>query len=159
MNTSTFLPHLMSLPAYREQIVHVEHIPASEATYGELEEPLHPGLQSSLDANRLLPLYSHQASAINAVRSGKNVVVVTPTASGKTLCYNIPVLDTILTQKGVRALYLFPTKALAQDQLRSLRELTTLQKIKVNCSTFDGDTPQWERAGIRRAAEIVLSNP
>jgi len=85
--------------------------------------------------------------------------VVTPTASGKTLCYNIPVLDTILAQKGCRALYLFPTKALAQDQLRSLRELTIEQKIKLNYATFDGDTPQNERAAIKRSAEIVLSNP
>ncbi len=159
MNTSTFLPHLRSLPAYKDQIAHIEHIPPREATYGELEEPLHPALHASLDSNRLLPLYSHQASAINAVRAGKNVVVVTPAASGKTLCYNIPILDAILTHRGSRALYLFPTKALAQDQLRSLEELTAPQRIKLNCATFDGDTPQWERTEIKRSAEIVLSNP
>jgi len=159
MNTSAFLPHLRSVPAYRDQIVHTEHIPSREASYGELDEPLHPTLHASLESNRLLPLYSHQASAINAVRADKNVVVVTPTASGKTLCYNIPVLDAILTHKGSRALYLFPTKALAQDQLRSLRELTASGEIKLNYDTFDGDTPQWERAEIKRAAEIVLSNP
>ncbi|TET74302.1 MAG: DEAD/DEAH box helicase [Dehalococcoidia bacterium] len=159
MNTSTFLPHLRNLPAYKDQIVHIEHIPPREATYGELEEPLHPALHASLESNRLLPLYSHQASAINAVRAGRNVMVVTPAASGKTLCYNIPVLDTILTHRGSRALYLFPTKALAQDQLRSLKELTAPQRIKLNYATFDGDTPQWERTEIKRSAEIVLSNP
>ncbi|TET15430.1 MAG: DEAD/DEAH box helicase [Dehalococcoidia bacterium] len=159
MNTSTFLPHLRNLPAYKDQIVHIEHIPPREATFGELEEPLHPALHASLESNRLLPLYSHQASAINAVRSGRNVVVVTPAASGKTLCYNISVLDAILTHRGSRALYLFPTKALAQDQLRSLRELTAPQRIKLNCATFDGDTPHWERTEIKRSAEIVLSNP
>lgn len=159
MNTSTFLPHLRNLPAYKDQIVHIEHIPPREATYGELEEPLHPALHASLELNRLLPLYSHQASAINAVRAGRNVMVVTPAASGKTLCYNIPVLDAILTHRGSRALYLFPTKALAQDQLRSLKELTAPQRIKLNYATFDGDTPQWERTEIKRSAEIVLSNP
>ena len=159
MNTSTFLPHLRNLPAYKDQIVHVERIPPREATYGELDKPLHPALHASLESNRLLPLYSHQASAINAVRSGDNVVVVTPAASGKTLCYNIPVLDAILTHRGSRALYLFPTKALAQDQLRSLKELAAPQRIKLDYATFDGDTPQWERTEIKRSAEIVLSNP
>jgi DEAD/DEAH box helicase domain-containing protein len=159
MKISTFLPRLKKLPAYRDQIVHVEDIAPREASYGDLDKPLHPALQTSLEANGLFPLYSHQAKAVNLVRSGKNVVVVTPTASGKTLCYNIPVLDTILTQKGSRALYLFPTKALAQDQLRSLRELTIEQKIKLNYDTFDGDTPQHERGAIKRSAEIVLSNP
>ena len=159
MSTSTFVSHLKKLPAYRDQIVHIEHIRPREATYSELEKPLHPALQASLKANHLTSLYSHQASAINAVRSGKNVAVVTPAASGKTLCYNIPVLDTILTQKGSRALYLFPTKALAQDQLRSLRELTSTQQINLQYDTFDGDTPQWERSEIKRSADIVLSNP
>jgi len=159
MSVSTFLPRLKKHSAYRDQIVHIEHIAPREASYGELDKPLHPRLQESLEANGLFPLYSHQAKAGNLVRAGKNVVVVTPTASGKTLCYNIPVLDTILAQKGCRALYLFPTKALAQDQLRSLRELTIEQKIKLNYSTFDGDTPQNERAAIKRSAEIVLSNP
>jgi DEAD/DEAH box helicase domain-containing protein len=159
MSVSTFLPRLKKHPAYRDQIVHVQHIAPTKASYGDLDQSLHPRLQASLEANRLFPLYSHQAKAVNLIRSGKNVVVVTPTASGKTLCYNIPVLDTILSQKGSRALYLFPTKALAQDQLRSLRELTIDQKVKLNYDTFDGDTPQHERAAIKRSAEIILSNP
>ncbi len=159
MKASDFLPHLRKHAAYRDQVVHIEPIPPREAVHGKLDKPLHPCLMASLEANGLLPLYSHQASAINAVRSGRNVVVVTPAASGKTLCYNIPVLDTILTQKGSRALYLFPTKALAQDQLRSLRELATAPQVGFNCATFDGDTPQWERGEIKRSAEIVLSNP
>jgi len=159
MSISTFLPHLKKHPAYRDQIVHIEHIAPKDASFGELEQPLHPKLQASLEANNLFPLYSHQAKAVNLVRAGKNVVVVTPTASGKTLCYNIPVINTILTEKGSCALYLFPTKALAQDQLRSIRELTSEQKIKLNYATFDGDTPQHERAAIKKSADIVLSNP
>ncbi|MEE8374221.1 MAG: DEAD/DEAH box helicase [Dehalococcoidia bacterium] len=159
MDAPAFVSHLKGLPAYSDQIVHVEHIAPRSASYGELEKPLQAELQASLELNHLLPLYSHQVAAINAARAGRNVVVVTPAASGKTLCYNIPVLDTILTHKGSRALYLFPTKALAQDQLRSLEELTSPQRIKLKYATFDGDTPQWERAEIRRSAEIVLSNP
>ncbi|UCG82410.1 MAG: DEAD/DEAH box helicase [Dehalococcoidia bacterium] len=159
MSISAFLPHLMKLPAYRDQIAHIEHIRATDAVYGELEAPLHPRIQASLESSGLYPLYSHQAAAINSIGSGNNVVVVTPTASGKTLCYNVPVLDTILTSKGSRALYLFPTKALAQDQMRSLRELTSNHGIKLDYATFDGDTPQWERAEIKRLTEIVLSNP
>ena len=154
MKISTFLPRLKKLPAYRDQVVHIERIAPREASYGELDKPLHSALQVSLEANNLFPLYSHQAKAVNLVRSGKNVVVVTPTASGKTLCYNIPVLDTILTLKACRALYLFPTKALAQDQLRSLRELPIEQKIKLNYDTFDGDTPQnTQRVNCKNNAE------
>ncbi|HEY49920.1 MAG TPA: DEAD/DEAH box helicase [Dehalococcoidia bacterium] len=159
MNASTFLPYLMKLPVYREQIVHVERIPPRDATYGELDEPLHPSLHASLKSSGLLPLYRHQAAAVNAVRAGRNVMVVTPAASGKTLCYNIPVINTILTQKGSRALYLYPTKALAQDQLRGLGELTAPRQVRVNHATFDGDTPYGERSEIKRSAEIVLSNP
>ncbi|MFC1963669.1 DEAD/DEAH box helicase [Chloroflexota bacterium] len=159
MDTSTFLQNLRSHAAYRDQIVHTEHIASREATYGKLKDILHPALQTSLESNHLLPLYSHQADAINAVHSGENVVVVTPAASGKTLCYNIPVLNTLLGEKGSRALYLFPTKALAQDQLRSLRELASPQSIRLNCAVFDGDTPQQERTEIRRSTRIVLSNP
>ena len=143
MKTSSFLPRLKKVPAYRDQIVHIERIPPRDASYSELDEPLHPWLQASLESNRLLPLYSHQAAAINMVKADKNIVVVTPTASGKTLCYNIPVINAILTRRGSRALYLFPTKALAQDQLRGLRELTAPEQIKLNYDTFDGDTPQW----------------
>ena len=106
-----------------------------------------------------MPLYSHQATAVDAARSGKNVMVVTPAASGKTLCYNLPVLQTILTEKGSRALYLFPTKALAQDQLRSLTELVSLLPPRIRLATFDGDTPPEDRPQIKRTAQIVLTNP
>ncbi len=159
MDISAFLPYLMGLPAYEDQVVHIQHIHPRDARFGDLSQPVHAALQASLEANGLLPLYSHQAAAINAVRSGANVVVVTPAASGKTLCYNVPVVDTALAEKGGRALYLFPTKALAQDQLRSLRELTSAQGIKLRYDTFDGDTPQWERADIKKSTDIMLSNP
>jgi DEAD/DEAH box helicase domain-containing protein len=157
MNTSAFLDHLRSLSSYRDQIVHHEYLPSSEASYGELAEPLSPTLESILETFHLLPLYRHQAAAINAARSGENVVIATPAASGKTLCYNLVVLNSMLTDKGSRALYLFPTKALAQDQLRSLSELTS--GLRVKHATFDGDTPNWQRSEVKRSADIVLSNP
>ncbi len=157
MDTLAFLNHLKSLPSYKGQMVHVEHIPGRDPRYGELGEPLHPALKERLEALGLFPLYSHQARAISAALSGENVFVVTPAASGKTLCYNIPVLDRMLRQRRSRALYIFPTKALAQDQLRCLMELAS--PLGINCATFDGDTPPQERGEIRRSAQIVLTNP
>ena len=157
MNPSAFLSYLRTLLAYKDQIVHIERIPSRQASYGVLEKSLHPILHAALEKKSLLSLYSHQAAAVNAVRAGENVIVSTPSASGKTLCYNVPVLDSLLTRKGGRALYLFPTKALSQDQLRSLHELAPHESLSY--AAFDGDTPQEERSQIKRAAQIVLSNP
>jgi len=160
MNSSAFLHHLTTQPTYKNQVVHIEHIPPRDATYAELDEPLVTSLQDCLSEHGLLPLYTHQAEAVNNIRQGKNVMVSTSSASGKTLCYNIPVLEAILTAPGSRALYLFPTKALAQDQLRGLQELFCPDLLKVEeFATFDGDTPQAERAGIRKRARIILTNP
>ena len=107
-----------------------------------------------------LPLYSHQAQAVNAAGHRRNVMVSTPSASGKTLCYNLPVLQAMLEEKDSRALYLFPTKALAQDQLRSLRELACPHiLLATDVATFDGDTPKERRAEIKRRAKLVLTNP
>ncbi len=159
MDISAFLPHLMGLPFYREQVVHVQHIQSREPRYGDLDSQLHSALQASLESNGLLPLYNHQATAVNSARDSSNVVVVTPAASGKTLCYNIPVIDSILSKKGSRALYLYPTKALAQDQMRALGRLTREKGIRIRSDTFDGDTPQAERPGIRKSSDIVLTNP
>ncbi len=159
MDTSAFLDHLKVSPFYEYQIVHQEHIRPQKARYGQLEKPLNPSLQTALEAFELLPLYSHQATAINLSRSGKNVVVSTPSASGKTLCYNLPVLDSLLKQKNSRALYLFPTKALAQDQLKTLNGLTSAIHPEIQAATFDGDTPRNQRTLIRKSARIILSNP
>jgi len=157
MDTLAFLDHVRALPSYSGQIVHMERVLERDPKYGELAQPLHPDLDSRLEALALFPLYSHQAQAINAAQSGRNTFVVTPAASGKTLCYNAPLLDRVLKEKGSRALYIFPTKALAQDQLRGLRELAT--PLRVSCATFDGDTPREERGEIKRSAQIVLTNP
>jgi len=159
VNTTAFLHHLTTQPTYRSQIVHIEHIPPRDAKYAELDEPLVTSLQDCLNTHGLLPLYTHQAEAVNNARQGKNVMVSTSSASGKTLCYNIPVMEAILTEQRSCALYLFPTKALAQDQLRGLQELLcTDLKIK-EVATFDGDTPQTERAEVRKHARVILTNP
>jgi DEAD/DEAH box helicase domain-containing protein len=160
MDTSAFLSYLISQPAYYGQIAHIEHIRPRDARFAELEKPLFPALEECLKNHNFLPLYSHQAEAVNQARRGKNVIVVTPSASGKTLCYNIPVLETFLSQPDGRALYLFPTKALAQDQLRTLREDFCPDLFRsADFATFDGDTPPSERGEIRKNARIILSNP
>jgi len=159
METERFIEHLRKLPAYEHQICHVERIPSREQRYGQLSAPLPEALQRSLESSGVTELYTHQAEAINAVREHQNVVLTTSTASGKTLCYNLPVLEAILTDARARALYLFPTKALAQDQLRGLHDLTRHTFSDLRLGTYDGDTPRSARARLRKSASIVLSNP
>ena len=160
MDTTGFIHHLRSLPEYSDQICHIEKIPARKAVYGELERPLVKVLHDCLDDNGLLPLYTHQAEAVNHARRGKNVMVATSSASGKTMCYNIPVMEAIATDKSCRALYLFPTKALTQDQLRNIHQEFCPDLIQPwECAAFDGDTPQAERSDVKKKARIILSNP
>ncbi len=160
MYVDAFLHYLTTLSDYKEQVVHIQRIPPRDAGFDELDKPIHPTLQSRLESLSISFLYAHQARAINAVRWGKNVMVATASASGKTLCYNLAVLEASLNDRTSRALYLFPTKALAQDQLRSLNQLACPDIISLaDCATFDGDTPQSERAEIKRKARIVLTNP
>ncbi len=158
MNPQDFVEHLTGLPFYQGQIVRCQSLPPREPSYGTLRKPLHPQLELALKTLGLLPLYSHQAEAINHVSEGKNVIISTPSASGKTLCYNLPVLNAVLGE-GSRSLYLFPTKALAHDQLRVLGELVAAGGLKVRYASFDGDTPSPERKEIRARAQVVLSNP
>jgi DEAD/DEAH box helicase domain-containing protein len=104
-------------------------------------------------------LYTHQAAAFEAASGGRNVVVVTPTASGKTLCYNLPVLDAVAKDPAARALYLFPTKALAADQLVELRALAAAAEVGLKTHTYDGDTPANIRSVVRAAGQVVITNP
>jgi DEAD/DEAH box helicase domain-containing protein len=160
MEIQAFLNHLKSLKGYDNQIAHIEHIAPRRASYGELDEPLVPALQDCLEDNKLWPLYAHQAAAVNHARAGKNVIIATSSASGKSLVYNIAVMQAILTEPGTRALYLFPTKALAQDQMRKLNEIFSPVLVpSAYVSTFDGDTPRSERGDIRKQARIILTNP
>jgi DEAD/DEAH box helicase domain-containing protein len=160
MDTVSFIEFLKARPFYRDQIAHIEHIRAQSARYKDLDEPLNSSLEKTLNSRHFLPFFTHQAEAINLARTGKNVMVVTSSASGKTLCYNVPVIESLLSDKSARALYLFPTKALAQDQLRTLREDFCPDLFTyLDFATFDGDTPQNERAEIRKNVRIILSNP
>ena len=129
------------------------------AVYEEFPPELDPRLARALERRGIRQLYSHQAEAYRAVARGDDVVVVTPTASGKTLCYNLPVIDAILKRGDARALYLFPTKALSGDQVDELRGLVEALGVDLRASTYDGDTPAAARRTIRAAGPIVVSNP
>jgi len=160
MDAAAFLRGLISSPDYQRQVVYIQHILSQDATFGELNKLLKPALQECLESLGISTLYSHQAQALDAIFTGKNVIIATPSASGKTLCYHLATLETILDEKDSRALYIFPTKALAQDQLRSLKEIACPKLLsQETIAAFDGDTPQAERANIRKQARVVLTNP
>jgi DEAD/DEAH box helicase domain-containing protein len=142
-----------------EVLTAVRHYPAREAQWADFPEWLSADLRAAYNAKGIRKLYTHQAAAAEAVHAGKNVVIVTPTASGKTLCYNLPVLDAILADTETRALYLFPTKALAQDQLAELYDLNQRLENRFGVFTYDGDTPSDARKSIREKSHIVLTNP
>jgi DEAD/DEAH box helicase domain-containing protein len=142
-----------------EVLTCVRQIPAREATFRPLPEWVRPELREAYRAKGITELYSHQAATAELVHDGKNVVVITPTASGKTLCYNLPVLNEVLDNPDTRALYLFPTKALAQDQLAELHDLGTRLDDRFGVFTYDGDTPSDARKAIRERGHIVLTNP
>ena len=137
----------------------VRHEPATSGVYRDLPAGVNPILRSALADGGIQQLYSHQAEAFEFVEQGENVVVVTPTASGKTLCYNLPVLNMLLADAGARAMYLFPTKALAEDQLHELQTAIDRMGSEIRAYTYDGDTPQDARKAIRQRANIVLTNP
>ena len=141
----------------------VRRLPAREAQFGDDVAGVDERLRSLLRERGVQGFYTHQTAAIEHALRRRNVVITTPTASGKTLCYNAPVLSTILRDPSTRALYLFPTKALAQDQLAELHslsdQLSRRNEIEIGVFTYDGDTPQDARRAIRGRAHIVLSNP
>ncbi len=161
---------------YAGQIAHIQPIPARPARYAEPAEPLPSPLQEALAARGVTQLYSHQAAALDAARTGAHLGIVTATASGKTLCYQLPALEAALHDPQARALFLFPTKALAHDQLRALGALLEPLNRALGCddrrpgaksagrpaiqaATLDGDTPRSERDRLRAQAQIILSNP
>ena len=161
MKITEFIAYLRERPGYQGQIVHIEHLPARGARYGELTRPLPEPLAVALRDQGIERLYIHQAEAINAVRAGQNVIVSTSTASGKTLCYNIPVLESLLADPLSKALYLFPLKALEQDQLKGLYEIITdIDNPLISVEIYDGDTPISKRKRIRaNPPNILITNP
>jgi DEAD/DEAH box helicase domain-containing protein len=142
-----------------EILTAVRHFPAREAQWADFPAWTHSDLRAAYASKGIRQLYSHQAAAAEAVHAGKNVVIVTPTASGKTLCYNLPILNALLESSDSRALYLFPTKALAQDQLAELHDLNQRLDNRFGVFTYDGDTPSDARKAIREKGHIVLTNP
>lgn len=133
-------------------------LPARPARYADMPADLDPRLVAALAARGITRLYCHQREAWDRLRAGRHTVVVTPTASGKTLCYNLPVLQSVLEEKA-KALYLFPTKALSQDQVAEIIALNRAADLGVRAHTFDGDTPGDARKAVRTRGDIVVSNP
>ncbi len=152
------LDDLLTSPSTGPCITTFRHFPPRPAIHVPFPPSLDPRVAEALRGRGITELYSHQAQAWQLVDKGQHVVVVTPTASGKTLCYNLPVLQMLLTQPDARVLYLFPTKALAQDQLAELEALA--QRLpELRMFTYDGDTPQDARRAVRARANLVLTNP
>ncbi len=150
---------LKEIGVKNDSITAIKHLPAQEGRYREYPEKIHAALIRALKEKDFAKLYTHQHYSYEMLQKGKNIVVVTPTASGKTLCYNLPVLDTILKNPSTRAVYLFPTKALAQDQRAELDETIKRLPGEIRIFTYDGDTPQDARKAIRARGHIILTNP
>ena len=153
------LDALAARDVHGEILTTVRHFPAREAQWAEFPAWVHGDLAAAYDGKGIRKLYSHQAAAAESAHAGSNIVIVTPTASGKTLCYSLPILNAILENPDSRALYLFPTKALAQDQLAELYDLNQRLENRFGVFTYDGDTPSDARKAIREKGHIVLTNP
>ncbi|KAF3438025.1 hypothetical protein FNV43_RR20781 [Rhamnella rubrinervis] len=151
--------HLRKGTGSKGQIVHVEDIDARNANYTEVPEEISQNTISALKDFGVSKLYSHQAESIQASLAGKNVVVSTMTSSGKSLCYNLPVMEVLSQNLLACSLYLFPTKALAQDQLRALLVLTKELDVSLNIGVYDGDTPKEDRKWLRDNARLLITNP
>ncbi|MFY9615409.1 MAG: DEAD/DEAH box helicase [Candidatus Dormiibacterota bacterium] len=159
MGAIEILHDLLADPDFKAGIALDHLIEGRPARYAEMPEGLPAKFREALGRRGIERLYSHQAEVYEHATAGRDVVVVTPTASGKTLCYNLPVLGRIVERPDARALYLFPTKALAQDQLAELHELSGHVGAGIRTFTYDGDTPQSARIAIREAGHIVITNP
>lgn len=142
-----------------KNICHWETIPEKKAIFADFPDRLHPDLKRALEKRGVKKLFSHQRTAFEKAMNRQDFTAVTPTASGKTLCYNLPVLQSILENPEARALYMFPTKALSYDQKSELNEIIDEAGININSYTYDGDTPVNIRQKIRKAGHIVITNP
>jgi DEAD/DEAH box helicase domain-containing protein len=159
MGLNDVLRHLRRSPAFMRGVAAWKELPAREGRYAEFPAALDHRLRDALRARGIERLYTHQAASVVVTARGDNVVVVTPTASGKTLCYNLPVLHALLCEPDTRALYLFPTKALAQDRLHELGTFVEALGVGIRAATYDGDTSTASRRTIRDRAQIVITNP
>ncbi len=159
MTLIEYIEKLKNNPAFMKNVTSWQVVPERKARYGEFPENLDPRVKQTLHERGIDRPYIHQSRAIAAALSGQDFVVVTPTASGKTLCYNVPVLDSILKDESARALYLFPTKALSSDQVAELYSMIERIGADVKAYTYDGDTPASARSAIRQAGHVVVTNP
>jgi DEAD/DEAH box helicase domain-containing protein len=157
--TRSVLDRLLDEPSLARGVVHHEVREARPAVHGAWPAWLDPRIRDGLARRGIEQPYSHQAEAIGAVHDGRDIVVVTPTASGKSLCYTVPVLQAIAEDPSARALFLFPTKALGQDQVAELAELVRDAGLQVAAACYDGDTPAPIRSAVRKAGQVVVTNP
>jgi len=141
------------------QVVAWERFPARPAQFQTVSAPVDGRILTALQSRHIHQFFTHQAAAIEAALNGDNTIIATTTASGKSLCYTVPVLQKLLQRPSARALYLFPTKALAHDQLAETAAILSAGKLPIEVHTYDGDTPQSRRAQVRRAGGILISNP
>ena len=150
---------LVDAPYTGRCVTHHVTLPGQDARFEEFPDWVASDLRAALESNGIHALYRHQRLAADAVRRGEDTVIVTPTASGKTLCYNLPVLQSVLEEPETRAFYLFPTKALSQDQVSGLQEVIDALGVPVRTFTYDGDTPADARTAIRTRGHVVVTNP
>ena len=156
MDPRAFLDELTADTDIASSLVHVQHLPARAPAIEPFPDGLPDLLVSRLGLTGVRGLYPHQADGLSVLRDGRDLVIATGTASGKTLVYNAAFAEAALTRPKATALYLYPTKALARDQLRAVRALKLPQ---VKASVYDGDTPRAERPLIRKNANLVMTNP
>jgi len=159
VNVAQTIDRLRQDEGFKRNLTAWHTIDARPARYGGFPAGLDTRLIEGLSARGIDDLYTHQTQAVEAAIAGENLCVVTPTASGKTLCYNLPVLNRLLTNPDARALYLFPTKALSQDQVHELKHVIEELEVKIGAYTFDGDTPASARRAVKSAGHIVVTNP
>ncbi len=159
LDTRAALERFLADPVVAAGVTARRTLPARPADLLPFPDWLDPALTGALATKGFRGLYRHQVEALEALRAGSDVAVVTPTASGKSLCYNLPVLQTVIEDPHARALYLFPTKALSQDQLAELRDLSGLAGIELAAAVYDGDTPAPVRSVVRAAGQVVMTNP
>lgn len=158
-NLQEVITGLKTNEEFKDNIVHWQVIDAKEAKIVSFPDQIDDKIKQALNKRGINGLYTHQATAFETAVSGKSLVAVTPTASGKTLCYNLPVLQKVLEDEKTRALYIFPTKALSYDQKSELNEMINEMEADINSYTYDGDTPSNIRQKIRQAGHIVITNP
>jgi DEAD/DEAH box helicase domain-containing protein len=157
MNVQKIVDTLERTARFHDRVEHVAVLPGTDPAHGEVEGLSDPVQDYILKKG--ITLYSHQVDAVKRLRAGKNVIITTPTASGKTLAFTIPIFERLHTVKSATALLVYPTKALSHDQLKELHEFERLSSISVNPQVYDGDTPRGRRPHIRETSRIIISNP